>query len=271
MAIIYAMSDIHGYYTIMENNFKLLDFTDNRTKLILCGDYIDYGPDSCRVLYKIKEWINNNPSQVMAIKGNHETMFLDFLYAEDDDIWNIEWLGADKDFSTVNTFISISSKEQIKQLNLKLGYHEFLISAAKIIKKDILTNHIELIKWLKGLPLYYETETQIFVHAGIDEEAGEYWKYGTSDDYFVSKYPAVLGEFYKDIISGHISTSSLAKDNNFHDVFWDGKSHFYIDGETNISGIIPVLKYDSKTCKYSSFTKGINGYGDSEYLIKRLT
>ncbi|MNW33696.1 hypothetical protein D3C74_106620 [compost metagenome] len=46
----------------------------------------------------------------------------------------------------------------------------------------------------------------------------------------MSKFPATYGKFHKDIIADHISTSSLAKDNKFHNVYWDGKSHFYIDG-----------------------------------------
>jgi serine/threonine protein phosphatase 1 len=255
MAEIYAMSDIHGFYDIMQKNLDLIDLSDKDTKLILCGDFIDYGPDSCKVLYKIKELINSYPSQVVAIKGNHETMFLEFLYAKDSDIWNVEWLGTDNDFSTVNTFITKSSKEKIEQIKTKLGYHHYLFRAAKIIKKDILTNHIELIQWLNNLPLNYETETQIFVHAGIDEEAEEFWKHGTPDEYFVSKFPATFGKFHKDIIAGHISTSTLAKDKDFHDVFWDGESHFFIDGETNVSGTIPVLKYDTITLKYSSFTR----------------
>lgn len=86
------------------------------------------------------------------------------------------------------------------------------------------------------MPFYYETETQIFVHAGIDEEAEEYWNYGTPDEYFVSKFPATFGKFHKDIITGHIGTSTLANDKNFHGVFWDKASHYYIDGTVKDSG-----------------------------------
>jgi len=251
VGIIYAMSDIHGFYDIMQKNLDLINFSNEESKLILCGDYIDYGPDSCKVLYKIKDLINRYPSQVVAIKGNHETMFLDFLSAKENDIWNVEWLSTDKEFYTANTFITKSSEEEIKQLKTDLGYHDYLFRAAKIIKKDILTNHAELIQWLKSLPLYYETETQIFVHAGIDEEAGEYWKYGTSNEYFVSKFPATFGKFYKDIIAGHIGTNELAKDNNYHDIYWDKQSHYYIDGTVQKSGSIPMLAYDTETKKYS--------------------
>lgn len=51
MSKIYAISDIHGYYDILEINLNKINFSERDTKLIFCGDYIDYGPDSCRVLY----------------------------------------------------------------------------------------------------------------------------------------------------------------------------------------------------------------------------
>ena len=134
-----------------------------------------------------------------------------------------------------------------------------------------MNNHGELIKWLKKLPYYYESDQQIWVHAGIDEEAEEFWESGTSEEIFVSKFPATFGKFFKDIIAGHISTSVLAKDKDFHSVYWDGKSHLFLDGETNVSGVIPLLKYDTVTRKYSSFKKKIDDDENikwEEYVIK---
>lgn len=55
MAVIYVMSDIHGFYDIMLKNLELINFSNKENKLVLCGDYLDYGPDSCKVLYKIME------------------------------------------------------------------------------------------------------------------------------------------------------------------------------------------------------------------------
>jgi hypothetical protein len=151
-----------------------------------------------------------------------------------------------------------------------MGNHEFMFL------EDIQTGSIafddkNIIDWLKSLPFYYETDIQIFVHAGIAEEAGEYWKWGTEDYFYCSKYPYTLGKFQKDIIAGHIFTSEIAKDENYHEVFWDRKSHFYIDGATETSKFIPVLKYDTTTKKYSSFKKGLNKDNNLlwlEYIIK---
>ena len=80
---------------------------------------------------------------------------------------------------------------------------------------------------MRGLPLFYETDTQIFVHAGVDEEAGEWWKW-TSEDMFLNKYPIRTGTFYKDVISGHISTKAISGRKGFHDIYWDGQSHYFL-------------------------------------------
>ncbi|NMA84058.1 MAG: serine/threonine protein phosphatase, partial [Epulopiscium sp.] len=111
-------------------------------------------------------------------------------------------------------------------------------------------NHKELIKWLKNLPLYYETEKQIFVHAGIDEEAEDWWQHGTTEEIFTSKYPPSFGKFYKDIIAGHIATNSLKDEEGFHGVYFDGENHYYIDGTVEVSGCIPLLIYDDLKEKY---------------------
>lgn len=120
------------------------------------------------------------------------------------------------------------------------------------IRNCICTNHKELIDWMKALPYYYETDTQVFVHAGVDEEAGELWKWVTSEDMFLNKYPAETGEFYKDIVAGHVSTASIRGDKDFHDIVWDGANHFYCDGMVGISKKVPVLVYDQEEKQYYS-------------------
>ena len=62
------------------------------------------------------------------------------------------------------------------------------------------------INWMRKLPLYYKTDTQIFCHAGICEEAEDIWELGTSDYEFTSNFPAQTGKFYMDIIAGHVGT-----------------------------------------------------------------
>ena len=94
------------------------------------------------------------------------------------------------------------------------------------------------------------TDHQIFCHAGVDEEAGDMWELGTDNYTYIEKYPAQTGHFCMDIIAGHIGTGEIAKNSAFNDIFFDGKSHYYIDGTVRISGAIPVIMVDTDTNKY---------------------
>lgn len=111
------------------------------------------------------------------------------------------------------------------------------------------------IDWMASLPKFYATEHQIFCHAGIDEDAEDMWEWGTGDYIFTEKYPAETGHFYMDIIAGHIGTASISGDPSFHDIYYDGQSHYYIDGTVLDSGIIPVIMVDTKQNKYYRVTE----------------
>lgn len=167
-------------------------------------------------------------------------------------------------------FIKNLQEQYKNQIIVLAGNHEYFF-LEDIENKTIFFDDDPMINWLKALPFYYETDSQIYVHAGIDEEAGEYWKWGSEDYYFCSKYPHTIGKFDKDIIAGHIGTSAITGDENYHKVFWDKQSHFYIDGTTELSKILPLLKYDTNTKRYSSFEKITDENGTvswSEYTIK---
>ena len=243
MSKIYALTDIHGYLDILMETMKKVDLSNN-DKLIFLGDYIDDGPNGRQTLEYIYALQKQYPNQIIVLKGNHEEWFIDWL---ENDI-EIAYFQADKNLETLRTFLNDNQLGSIANY-LKNGKSIFEING--IIKKYIKSNYSELISWVKDLPLFYETDKQIFVHAGIDEEAGEYWKLATDDYYFTEKYPATTGKFLKDIIAGHVRVSTIANDRNFHDIFFDGESHYYIDSTVEISQKLNVLIYDEETNEYA--------------------
>lgn len=172
---------------------------------------------------------------------------------------------------TILYFIKELQENYKDQVIVLAGNHEFMF-LEDIRSKASLFHDTAIITWLRGLPFYYETEKQIFVHAGIDEEAEELWKWGSENYYFCNKYPHTTGKFLKDVIAGHISTSEITGKADNDKVFWDKQSHFYIDGDTRVSKTIPVLKYDTVSGKYSSFEKRKQDYGSfvwQEYVVKK--
>ena len=223
---IYCMSDIHGCIDAFNEALLLvLDHLDEPdTKLVLLGDYIHGGNDNYGVLDKIMDLQKEyGKHKVTALLGNHEEFVL---------------LGD----STIDSMWALSSAVD----------EDF---------RDNIGDDEKYIQWMEGLPRYYTEGNTIFVHAGIDEDAGDMWEWCTGEETFVGKYPPETGKIEGldiKVVAGHISTAQISGDPTFHDIYYDGESHYYIDGSTLDTGVIPVLMVDTETDKYYSVTEGGN-------------
>ena len=153
-----------------------------------------------------------------------------------------DYIHGPKSYEVLDKIMLLQEKYGSKKVIALIGNHEemaitnrYPINCEKYdVKKDN-----KYLAWMKKLPKYYEFTNQIFCHAGIDE--------------------AQIGTFYKDIIAGHIGTSTIANNPNFHNIFFDGKNHYYIDGTVSVSGVIPVIMVNIDTNKYYCLDEnGIN-------------
>jgi ser/thr protein phosphatase family protein len=240
MAKLFAISDIHGHLDEFISALSKVDLSDKNNRLILIGDYIDNGLQSFQVISKIIELEEVYPNQIITLLGNHEEWFYDWLILENP---------TSSSFS--ETIKSFFSPEELTYI-LKSNVNNFEASVRNEIKNNIKFN--PFINWFKKRyrdKRYYETDTQIFVHAGIDEEAGKLWKDLTSSEMFTNKFPITTGGFFKDIVSGHIASWEVAKDKTYQGkIYFDGKNHYFIDGDVYHSKTIPVICYDTVTKSY---------------------
>ena len=220
---IYCMSDIHGFLAEFEEALSLVieHLEEPDTKLCLMGDYIHGGADNYGVLDKIISLQNRyGEDKIIVLLGNHEEFVL-------------------TGYSSINSMSMIEDNEY----------------------DDADDQDDKYICWLENLPRYYTEGNTIFVHAGIDEDAGDMWEWGTSDEIFVSKYPAETGKIEgleMKVVAGHVGTAEISGDPRFHDIYYDGDSHYYIDGTVMDSGVIPVLLVDTEEDKYYQVTEGGN-------------
>lgn len=186
---------------------------------MLLGDCIHGESENYEVLDKIMNLQDiYGTDKVVALMGNHEEFIL---------------LG----YSTVN--------DMIKPFDEEVKYN----------------NEEKYIHWIKNLPRYFTEGKTIFVHAGIEEDVGEMWGRLTEDKTFVSKYPAEIGKIEnldKKVVAGHVGTAEISGDPNFHGIYFDGVSHYYIDGTVLESGIILVLLVDTSVDKYYRVTDSGN-------------
>ncbi|TVW43265.1 serine/threonine protein phosphatase, partial [Streptococcus pneumoniae] len=195
MAKLYAISDIHGYLDEFRDALNKVNLNDKDNRLFLLGDYLDNGLQSFQVISKIIELEEVYPNQIITLLGNHEEWFYD-------------WLILDKPTASAfpETIKSFFSPEKLNYI-FKSNANNFETDVRNEIKNNIKFN--PFINWFKKRyrdERYYETETQIFVHAGIDEEAEKLWKELTSSEIFTNKFLITTGRFHKAIISGHIAS-----------------------------------------------------------------
>ena len=258
--MIYAMSDIHGCLEQLKEKMSLVDL-DGNNKLLFLGDYIDYGPESGGVLHFVYDLQNRyGRDRVVVLKGNHEAMLLEWIDEYNKPVTRAmeelsydSWLETDEHYH-YNTFRTLVTEEQFRE------FADFSKTASCAKKnaqavKMVLANSGELIKWIRSMELYYKTDNQIFVHAGVDEEAEDYWEWGSGEEIFLWKFPATTGRFLKTVIAEHTGTASLAREKSFHSIFYDGESHYYIDGSVYKHGRLLLLGYDEINRKYYQIEK----------------
>lgn len=243
------MSDIHGRLDAFKASLSTIDLDALDSKLVLLGDYCDRGPDSLGVFELVMDLQKRYGDRVVALRGNHEEMFLEYIDEVKDLNFTQAWILADSNLATAKSFLDAEAFKHVKHLLRLRKFEEAYAYTVERMKAE----HADVIAWVRKLPYVYESPFgQVFVHAGIDEGAGEYWKLGTSDELFTMMMPDYVGhEFCLDVIAGHINTEAVSGIAGYRGIWHDGASHFYIDGNVMKNGEVAVLSYDSETGKYA--------------------
>lgn len=135
-----AIGDIHGCARAFNSLLEMLK-PERNDMIILLGDYIDRGPDSCAVLEMIVEL--NQRCTVIALAGNHEKMLsrarLEFASFT-------EWLIQGGD-TTLDSYMRHGYVREIEAIPAPHW---------KFLTEQTLD--------------YWETDEHIYVHASIDPE-----------------------------------------------------------------------------------------------------
>lgn len=182
------VGDVHGRLKLLK---KIVDIYPNYL-VILLGDLQDRGSESKGLL----DFIINNKN-IIALKGNHEELFINFMKEE----FNIDWINflsnggietianylpKNKKTSLVNKLYEIEfffseyyQTDEFKyqetsflnsnyyQNNIKLI--EKYINYLNSIKKDYIKN--KYVDFIKSLPLYFKGEDWIASHAPVFEDS----------------------------------------------------------------------------------------------------
>lgn len=169
MSEVFVISDIHGEYDML---LDVLQYWDSRFQdLVILGDMVDRGPESFKVVKKVKELQDEyGPEQVIVLKGNHEDMMDEYFYVPTQQSMFIYNGGQ----VTLDSFFRAS----------KIPYEDYLRSFSFRERISALEEEFgDLLEWLFKLPLCYQTGKLLFTHAGFQSFYAD-WK-NTNDSQYL--------------------------------------------------------------------------------------
>ena len=140
MEHLFAIGDIHGCYDQLLDLLGRIPIDWSRDRLVFMGDYIDRGPKSFEVVDHLVGLQARHPG-IVFLKGNHEQMLDDYLSGKDR-----------------MTYLYNGGRQTLDS---------YLKHAKPNAQYPIPPAHL---RFFESLALYYETESYIFVHAGIRQD-----------------------------------------------------------------------------------------------------
>lgn len=165
----YVMSDIHGCYNAFLSMLSNICFSGTDC-LIMAGDYIDRGKQS----YEMLQWIEQCPSNVWLLRGNHEEEFAAYV-----DLMlqlnRIEELGTDFSSNAETAALYDSIKYFIRYRNPSAIYFDLYGTIDGLLKYNHVTLS-DLCRWAAAIrqmhyykKLNIDGRVYIVVHAGYLE------------------------------------------------------------------------------------------------------
>ena len=128
----FVIADLHGRFDLLEAALAAIDAAADGGTVVFTGDYVDRGPESSRIVYRLMRGPERSGWSWICLKGNHEAMMVGGLRGlSHGEIWRAN--------GGVETLASYPG--------------------------GVPPAHLE---WLDALPLIHCDRHRIYVHAGVD-------------------------------------------------------------------------------------------------------
>ena len=228
-----VISDIHGCVEEFKQLLDTVVFNADEDKLVLLGDYVDRGPASREAVEFVMHLVREKGA--IALKGNHDQRFVDVLGGVDS-LTEMKFF----EHGGIQTFKSFSRADN---LDIKQS------------KERIIANCSDHIAFLNNLPLYYEDETHIYVHAGLNPAYTD-WKTQPERDFLWIRAPFVQQRTVvkKTVVFGHTTTKHI---HGKADVWFD-RDKIGIDGGCAYGMQINCLEIKGKN-NYKAYSVASKG------------
>jgi serine/threonine protein phosphatase 1 len=237
----FAIGDIHGDIDALERLLERLPKLDDGDTVVFLGDYLDRGPHAKDVIELVRAYAKAGPQHTVTLRGNHEDKWVECFTTPD-----LPYL-VQQGNGCAHTYRSFTDKPPLmKDESLPMEELAHMLKVSEWLPTDLL-------EWMKELPLYYEDEHAIYVHAGLEGEIGD-WKppaesrakvlLWTRDVQFYNGYRG------KRVVFGHSNTKELPGGDP--ESVWRTDTVMGIDTASGMGGFLsavelPALQvYDSR-------------------------
>ncbi len=171
--------------------------------------------------------------------------------------------GGSDSYGVVEKIIELKKKYKSRVVVLMGNHEESAIDSGAIVDDYSVNEEYDekrdkkCLDFISHLESYYKYKDEVlFCHAGVDEEAWDDWEIGTPAYCYTGKYPPTTGKFVINIVAGHIAASTVAENKKHKGIYYDGESHYFIDGDTEKTGQVLILMYDTEKKKFYEVIKG---------------
>ncbi len=168
-----VIGDVHG--CIHSFSMLLEQVRDRADTIVLLGDYIDRGPASRQVVDRILELKKEHP-QVITLQGNHELMLLNYLEGLDQTV-----------------FLRVGGLQTLQSYGLDP-------TREPVTKESLPEEHLA---FFTSLPLFWEDNHGIYVHAGLEPGCHLSWQTPDWCLWVRDKFIYSSFDFGKPVIFGH--------------------------------------------------------------------
>jgi serine/threonine protein phosphatase 1 len=200
MSRTFAIGDIHGDLAGLERVFKSFPKLEATDTVVFVGDYLDRGPCSAQVIEFVRRAQREGPAKVVALRGNHEDAWLRVIASGWPEFVLPPGNGC---LAAMRSFTG--GKFPAPDEKWKPGEEKALLTGG-FFPADV-------VEWMRALPLWYEDDHAIYVHAGlprgpegfqhpsqVSAQAALLW---LRDDDFFRNYTGKL------VVFGHTATAYL--------------------------------------------------------------
>jgi len=169
-----VIGDIHGCHTSL--TLLLQKVLHRADTFVFLGDYVDRGPNSREVVATVLS-LQRTHRHVIALMGNHDFLFLQYLMGQDSSL-----------------FFQVGGRQTLASYGLSPPSDPDEI--ARIIPPEHLA-------FLRNLPLHWEDQHAIYVHAGLQpgchlSQQTPQWCLWARDQFVHTTH-----EFGKPVVFGH--------------------------------------------------------------------